>query len=297
LDSLLAQRVEARDCMVTVVDNCSRDGSAEKLKRYASEKKTNQKLQTFFLPENIGFAGGMNFGASKTSGEWLVLVNSDTVFAPNALGALYRSLKYQPPNVGMVGPVTNSAGTGQMYIIDGAREAILDFGRELQSAPTGQSIRCDRLDFFCVAIRRFLWERLGGLDITYGLGYYEDNDFSARASAIGSELVICEDVFVFHAGGVSFLEEPSKIRLMQQNKKIFLKRFPSAKLLHSRECNFEVLEEYLELRNRGVWNTGLQLRTELRVRKLLADRPRGLCKRFFWNKKISAMKHLIAQTT
>lgn len=282
LDSLLPD-CDNENFRLTVVDNCSPDHSAEEIRAYLKDRP---QVRTVFLQQNTGFAGGMNHGASLADSEWLLLVNSDTVFAPGALVSLFHALQQQPADVGMVGPVTNAAGTGQEYMISGNARQVLTEAEFIKQTPCNTLIPCYRLDFFCVAIRRSLWEKLHGLDPIFGFGYYEDTDISMRAKALGSRFLICEDAFVYHAGGASFSTNPEKRKLIKCNKKIFMSRHPGAKLLHKRDGNLAALEAYAELQQSGQWNEGLSIRLRYRIDALLADLPRSPIKKWLWNRKI-----------
>ena len=282
LDSLVADCANEK-FRLTVVDNCSPDNSANEIREYL---KPHPHVRAHFLEKNLGFGGGMNFGASLAEGEWLLLVNSDTIFAPGSLESLYHALLGQPADVGMVGPITNAAGNGQGYMINGNASEVLATAKFVQQLPCHTLIPCYRLDFFCVAIRRSLWQQLHGLDPIFGLGYYEDTDFSMRAKAIGIKMMICEDAFVYHVGGSSFATNPKARQLIKHNKKIFLRHHPYAKLHHKREGNLAALEEYAILRQQGKWNAGLAIRAKLRVEALLSDLPRSLIKRWLWQRKV-----------
>ncbi len=282
LDSLLPDSHNP-DYRLTVIDNCSPDDSAIQIRNYL---QNHPQVRTYYLDTNTGFAGGMNFGAAKSTAEWLLLVNSDTIFLPGALDALSKALKAQPVEVGMVGPITNAAGNGQNYDISGnSPQEIIANAMHLQKAPCHALIPCYRLDFFCVAIRRSLWEKLNGLDPIFGLGYYEDTDFSMRAKRIGSKMMICEDSFVYHMGGSSFSSNPKTKALIKRNKKLFLKRHPDAILYHQREGNLQALQEYLALQTSNYKKNGLNLRVKLRINALNNNSPRSILKRFLWGLK------------
>ena len=282
LDSLLPDS-HNENYRLTVIDNHSPDDSAAHIRNYL---KDQPQVRTVYLETNTGFGGGMNHGASLATAEWLLLVNSDTVFAPGALDVLYQALSAQPDNVGMMGPITNAAGNDQGYAIPGDRAAVMQTATKLQDTPCHVLIPCYRLDFFCVAIRKSLWDKLHGLDPVFGLGYYEDTDFSMRAKALGCKMMICEDAFVYHMGGSSFSANPKTKALIKRNKKIFLQRHPAAILYHQREDNLQALQEYMRLRDHGVWNEGLALRLKLRLAELLQNQPRSLLKKWLWRRKI-----------
>ena len=282
IDSLLPDSHNP-DYRLTVIDNCSPDDSAEQIRNYLSKQP---QVRDFYLETNTGFAGGMNYGASQSTAEWILLVNSDTVFLPGALDSLCQALQLQPEEVGMIGPVTNAAGNGQNYDIKGDKAAVLADAKKLQGTPCHTLIPCYRLDFFCVAIRRTLWEKLNGLDPIFGLGYYEDTDFSMRAKALGCKMMICEDAFVYHMGGSSFSSNPKTKALIKRNKKIFLKRHPYATLYHQREGNLQAIEAFSELYKSKQWNQGLTIRLNMRMNALSSQRPRSLLKRWIWQRKI-----------
>ena len=95
---------------ILVVDNGSADGSAEKTAQWCA---SHPSIQFLLSESNLGFAGGMNWGVAHARGQWILLVNNDTVFPQYTLDALKRVILEAPGNVAMIGPVTNAAGNGQ----------------------------------------------------------------------------------------------------------------------------------------------------------------------------------------
>ncbi len=282
LDSLLADCTNT-NFRLTVVDNGSYDNSADDLREYL---KPYPHVRAQYLKVNIGYAGGMNYGVSLADAEWLFLITNDTVFVPGALLALCDALRELPTDVGLVGAITNAAGNGQEYPIRGTEQEVLTQAIKLQQHPCHVLTPSYRLDFFCVAIRKSVWDQLKGFDPVYGKGYYEDTDFSMRAKSAGNKIVICEDAFVYHMGSATFSTDPNTRKLIKRNKKIFIQRYPHALLHHKRQCNLDALEEYVMLRKKGVWNEGLAMRTKLRIEALLTDLPRSPIKKWLWQRKI-----------
>src|SRR2546426_7797588 len=70
---------------VIVVDNASTDGSDRIV---ALRSSTDQRVKLIRLRENVGFAAGNNIGAINSTGEYLVLLNPDTMVDPEWLAPL-----------------------------------------------------------------------------------------------------------------------------------------------------------------------------------------------------------------
>lgn len=281
LDSLVAES-NAPHLRLTVIDNGSLDNSADQLKEYL---KAYPHVRAEYIEKNVGYAGGMNHGATLAEAEWLFLITNDTVFAPDALLTIVNTLRELPSDIGLLSPITNAAGNEQEYKIKGSKNEILEQAKFLQEHPCHFLPSAYRLDFFCVAIRKSVWNKLKGFDPVYGKGYYEDTDFSMRAKSAGYRMVVCEDAFVYHAGSATLSVDPNTRQLIKRNKKIFQQRHPRATLYHKRQCNLSVLEEYARQKQQGLWNEGLAIRAKLRIEALASDLPRSPIKKWLWRYK------------
>jgi GT2 family glycosyltransferase len=267
------------------IDNASADGSGERMRAWCQEHPGVVFMQS---EHNRGFAGGMNWGADQAQGAWLLLVNSDTEFAPRALDALKVVLRQAPESLAMIGPVTNAAGNGQrLWKPDADRAEWLRIGADLHAMPSGHLMPAYRCDFFCIAVRADVWRQLGGLDPAFGLGYYEDFDFSLRLHKAGWEQAITEDVFVYHQGSASFQATPQARALMKQNKRLLQAKHPDARFEHTRLGNLAVIREYQSLKSTGYWTAALQSRWDLRIGALEGDAPRRWWKRWVWRRMIA----------
>ena len=72
-------------------------------------------------------------------------------------------------------------------------------------------------------LRRKLWDEIGGLDESFKVGTFEDDDFSMRVREAGYRIVTAEDCFIHHFGNGSFgkLQSEVSLRIFDQNKKRF----------------------------------------------------------------------------
>jgi len=181
---------------IIVVDNGSTPEVAAWLAR---EQERRQCLVVLRFDQPLGFARAVNEGARRATHHALVLLNSDTLVTDGWLDGLTDAL-LSDSRLGVVSPLTN--GGGNPLQVDpeaesfGPRQAHRHAARirdrkELIPEP-------ERLGFFCVMIRRALWELLAGLEESYGVGTGEDNDFCLRARLAGYRLAVARNVFVFH---------------------------------------------------------------------------------------------------
>lgn len=84
IEAVLLQAVNF-DYEILLVDNASMDGSIQKLQQDFQDIISTNKLQIFRNAENLGFSKANNRGMRVAKGEYILLLNSDTVVNPNCL--------------------------------------------------------------------------------------------------------------------------------------------------------------------------------------------------------------------
>jgi GT2 family glycosyltransferase/glycosyltransferase involved in cell wall biosynthesis len=199
LESLL-EKTAYGDWELIVVDNGSSDGTPDYL-RALSERQPSVRI--VLNDSNRGFAPANNQGIRAATGEFLVLLNNDTVVTQGWLGRLLRHLDDR--GVGLVGPVTNNIGNEAQIETDYPDMAGMeDFAERYSRTHAGRAFDIPMLAMFCLAMRRALVDEVGMLDERYEIGMFEDDDFSRSVKARGLRIVCAEDVFVHHVGGGSF---------------------------------------------------------------------------------------------
>ena len=78
------------------------------------------------------------------------------------------------------------------------------FATDLARRRTGEEIEIAVAALFCAIVRTELWKRIGGLDESFQIGMFEDDDFSHRIKEAGYRIAAAEDCFIHHFGQGSF---------------------------------------------------------------------------------------------
>jgi GT2 family glycosyltransferase len=208
LDSLFADELPA-DTEVIVPDNASTDASLG-----LAVRKWGSRIRVIHNGDNRGFAWGNNRGLEVSSGEYVCLLNPDTIIRRGAFGDLV-SFMDSHPRAGIVGPkVLNKDGSFQLSAkrsipspFDAISRALLLsklFPRSRRFArynvtyldpDTTQKV--DACTGCCMLARRKMIDSIGSLDEGYFI-YCEDVDWFVRAKKAGWEVWYVASAVIEH---------------------------------------------------------------------------------------------------
>jgi GT2 family glycosyltransferase len=241
LKSIYAQTKEIK-FEVIVVDNASNDGSVEAI----AEKFPQVKL--IAKTHNFGFAAANNIAADEARGDYLLLLNPDTVILHGAIqkllyfawknldagiwggrtlfgdGTLNRNSCWRRPTLWS----TLCRGIGLSSIFRGTRW----FDSETYGSWKRDSVR--EVDivtgcFFLISAR--LWRELRGFDPAFFM-YAEEADLCLRARKLGYRPMITPEATIIHHGGSSERAKGDKlVRQFRAKIQLFDRHWsrPSAK--------------------------------------------------------------------
>lgn len=197
---------------IFVIDNASRDHSAEMVKQEFAEVELMQNAA------NAGFAAANNQGLRRARGEYLLLLNSDTEVRP---GALEHCLEFfrAHPEAGVVGcKLLNADGSIQpscesflslplLFYESFFLEKIFPhnrvFGRRAMTYfDYDRALPVDYVKGAFLMIRRRAFEDVGLLDEGFFF-YAEEMDWCYRAREKGWEVYFTPEAEVLHHGGQS----------------------------------------------------------------------------------------------
>ena len=184
---------------VIVVEDASGDASAEQLRKV-------QGISLIWNEENLGFLRSCNKAAQQARGQYIYLLNNDTILLPNALEALVQTAKAYP-EAGIVGSKLIYP-TGRLQEAGGivwSNGDAANYGRNQDpNEPRYNYLReADYISGASILLRQDLWNEMGGFDERYAPAYYEDTDLSIRLQKAGHVTLYEPRSVVVHCEGVS----------------------------------------------------------------------------------------------
>ena len=237
IDSIVAETRET-SFEIIVVDNISTDGSVEAIAAHPARPRL------IAHDENIGFGRANNLAAESASGEFLLLLNPDTVVRDRAIDRLVAFARARPDamiwggrTVFADGRLNPSSAWGRMTpwrlacratgltgILPRSRmfngEAIAGWGRD-----TVREV--DIVSGCFLMTPRAFWRRLGGFDPVYFM-YGEEADFCLRARALGARPVVTPEATIIHHGGASEATREGKmVKLLAAKSTLVDMHFPA----------------------------------------------------------------------
>jgi len=124
------------------------------------------------------------------------------------------------PRLALAGPVTNNIGNeAKIDIAYNNMAEMIERSRNYTIANVRKILFVSNVAFFCVAIPRHIIDEIG----LFGIGFFDDDDYSRRVKEAGYEIAIVEDSFVHHHLSASFdqLQAERRQQLFEENKKLF----------------------------------------------------------------------------
>lgn len=204
---------------IVVVNNASTDGTKE----YLDELEKKGTIQQINLTDNKGFPNACNEGAKVATGNLLCICNNDIVLTEGWLEKMLRVLRSDPKLVA-VGPYCNASSGYQGVNAPPYKDdkSLQELARQFH-APENY---VDMLVFFCVLIKKTIWDELQGLDEDFNPGNFEDNYFAYQVIQKGYKLKTVAH-FVYHFGSTSWKDYDKNRayeKLLARNQRIFLNK-------------------------------------------------------------------------
>lgn len=115
LDSL-TKNINGLDYELMIVDNNSQDGTREYLNAF---QKNTKNSKVFLMNENLGFGKANNYAMKRSTGKYLLLLNSDTIIKNDVITKVVRWMdnnpKYGLASPNLYNPDGSVQGTGGYF--------------------------------------------------------------------------------------------------------------------------------------------------------------------------------------
>ncbi len=231
LESLWRQTY--KNIEVVVVDNGSKDGSADML-----QGLTEPRLRIVLLDSNRGFAGGCNAGIERASGRYIATLNNDAEADSQWIEELVAGME-SDASLGMC--ASKILFHGDRKRIDKAGHLIypdgLNHGRGSGEIDRGQFDKREEVllpDAAAALYRRDMLDVIGLFDEQF-FAYGDDADLGLRGRLAGWTCLYVPTAVVYHVHSATAGEfSPMKAFLIERNRMwVAVKVFPLPLLLVS----------------------------------------------------------------
>jgi len=197
---------------IFIVDNNSQDGSPGMVKESFPDVKLIENK------ENMGFAKANNQALKQAKGEYLLLLNSDTIVLPGTLNIMMDFMDANPKVGGLGAKLVDQdlnlqtscrhfptlfTVFSQLFGLSAMFPKSKIFGRyDMSYWDHGQIRKVDCVPGTSLLVRKKAMQEVGLLDKNYFM-YFEDTDWCYRFARAGWKVVFLPDAKVIHLGGAS----------------------------------------------------------------------------------------------
>lgn len=209
---------------IVVVDNASTEQGIE------SVLDLGERIILVKSPKNLGFSGGNNLGFDHTTGEFILMLNSDTLIEKETIQVLIDELE-EDSSVGIVSPkikyyhsdnLIQYAGSTDIHPLT-LRNRHLG-NKEIDDGRFDQKSETPFAHGAAMMFRRSLLKEAGPLPEVYFL-YYEELDWSTKVKSLGYKIMYQPDSTVHHKESASIGKESAiKVYYLNRNRVLYARR-------------------------------------------------------------------------
>ena len=248
---------------VIVVDNISTDNSHKKC------KEKFKKIQLIENSENFGYCEGNNIGIRKAKGDYIVILNPDTIVEPTWLDEFL--IAYSKFGDGLYQPKILSLyeknilqSTGNMIQVFG-----FGFARDKGVIDKNQFNKIEKIGYAsgtCIFTSSKIINQIGLLDPFLFL-YHDDLDLGWRAAQLGINSYFVPKATIFHAESYNLKWSSKKFYWLERNRKYCLLTHFSKDTYKKMRLNLLLVDFFVWLFYISKGFIGAKIKAELDIRK------------------------------
>ena len=204
---------------VILIDNISKDNSHKKCKeKFPIIKLIENK-------ENLGYCEGNNVGLRIAKGEFIVVLNPDTIVDSNWLDELLKA--YQNNGEGLYQPKFLATSDNSMLLSTGQMIQLFGFGYSRSKGDKDEKLfeKIEQIDYAsgtCLFTSKKILKKIGLFD-PFLFAFHDDLELCWRAALNKIKSFYVPKSIVYHpVEGTSFKWSPLKFKLMERNRKYCL---------------------------------------------------------------------------
>jgi len=233
IDSIIKSNTKGLDYEIIVVDNASCDGSIEAIQSQFPQVKT------IINKENQGFSKANNLGIKMAKGEFILLLNSDTIVELNTLKGAHDFIK-DHPYIGALGckillpsgkldaackrsfPTPMNGIYHSLHLDEASPESVRFGAYNLTYVDENKTCSIDCIMGAFMMVPRKVIDEVGMLDEDYFM-YGEDVDWCYRIKKAGYQVMYYPEVRIFHHKKASGIEKqnPKVVAAFYDSMSIF----------------------------------------------------------------------------
>ncbi len=196
-----------------LVDN----GSGAETKAYLEELNNRCALSAIALirnEENLGYIKAVNQGMRISDAPYVCLMNNDTI---PGIGWLEKLISFAEAHkdIGLMNPLCD--GHGDLTIDEYSGRVGTNGDRYMEM---------NQCFGFCTLVKREVIDKTGYLDEAFGMGGYDDTDYSMRAFRAGYRCASVHSAYVYHKKHLSFKASGANNSFTPKGQEAYLKKWP-----------------------------------------------------------------------
>ena len=206
---------ENKNFEVILVDNASNDKTFRECKEKFSD------ITLIENEKNLGYCEGNNIGIRRAKGEFVVVLNPDTIVKPDWLNALIHA--YESNGEGIYQPKILASTDHNMLLSSGQITQLFGFGysRGKGEKDMNEFNKLEKISYAsgtCLFTSKKILEKLNLFD-SFLFAYHDDLDLCWRGALLGINSFYVPQSIIFHPiEGYSFKWSKFKFYLMERNR-------------------------------------------------------------------------------
>lgn len=210
-----------QDFEIVFVDNNSVDGSIE----FIESNLKSGKIKIIKSNENLGFSGGNNLGYQHCTGEYIVLLNNDTIADKDWLKYLLECIK-QDGRIGIAQSLVLTEGIPGKYYEKNGTINLLGHNImrvfDINKNGVGEIFQANGCSLI---IRKNLVDALGGLFLDEYFAYSEDTFLCFKVKFRGLKIMHTSKSVVHHLGNSTTKKQNASLMYFYQERNRLLNFF------------------------------------------------------------------------